>query len=929
MTKRFIESDTFASLIPEIDKKAKKEKGPGRPPYWEMIFWWTRKPLISARAFTAAALLPENTSVVDFKRITRLSEDNPHKYQPITNGKFKQFTVLDPFAGFGSIPLEAKRLGVGKVIASDLLPTAYAFLKAVLEYPNYGERLISDVKKYGEELLKSIEEDVKELYGDASGFVGTWEVKCPHCGNYTPLVNKWWLLEIKGDEEEEESEEEEEEKVRSGEFRRLVFMKPEVNGRELRIRVTDLNKELGKRSLRAKKTKDRVIVDGKEYQVPEGNIVAKNSLAKCLFCNNIMPGKGDNWYVKEAIRDWNEKYEKYLNGEIDLDSLKNAKARPVILVKFKGEGKELQFEEIDQVDKERFWKTFEMLKEVDISKIPTERAAPYSSVMFGTWGLDKFFKIFNARQLVILSKIIDKLNDLREKMDFDDRHKDAVITYLAITFLNYVRYNCILTSVESTRTFIRNALSFRRFSFTWNWVEVSPLADIIGSFSRSLEHVIEGLEYLAQTNSTSVLDIVNSDVNELNLDPVDVIITDPPYANDVPYPEISDFYYVWLKRIIPLPYNTQWEELAPKDIAVEKPRGEVFGDKIGTYEYFRERLAQAFAKLDQFLKDDGLMVTFYNHTSPDAWISLLYGGWYYSKFKISAIHAITTEDENRVNARGTMSLNKSMVIVWRKKAEGQKLIQEAVKEALNYASTWVSTRLLGKERIIELSIDAYIEVLGKVLEILTKYEKLIGLKGEGVEAVENLITNYAFPVTAQALVEGLAKGVGTKINDPHAVFYTLVKVLLPPKRGGRRKMDSTTTIFLNITGNMDANELQESEIIEKEKDGVILNEPENDGTDMNSTLASLEKLPHVRDAINGKYEFKTPVQLLHYLEYEALKHGDKLQQIVNDLRNKTRFVDDAIAMAKIFAEVLNDNDVEKEPCKRIVGKKEGILKFTS
>jgi len=171
-----------------------------------MIFWWTRKPLISARAFTAAALLPENTSVVDFKRITRLSEDNPHKYQPITNGKFKQFTVLDPFAGFGSIPLEAKRLGVGKVIASDLLPTTYVFLKAVLEYPNYGERLISDVKRYGEELLKSIEEDVKELYGDASGFVGTWEVKCPHCGNYTPLVNKWWLLAIKGSEERKRRE---------------------------------------------------------------------------------------------------------------------------------------------------------------------------------------------------------------------------------------------------------------------------------------------------------------------------------------------------------------------------------------------------------------------------------------------------------------------------------------------------------------------------------------------------------------------------------------------------------------------------------------------------------------------------------------------------------------------------------------------------
>jgi putative DNA methylase len=755
------------------------------------------------------------------------------------------------------------------------------------------------------------------LYEDNSGFVGTWEVKCPHCGNYTPLVSQWWLLKI--------------EKNKSGEFRRIVFMKPQIKGNELRIKLVDLNKELKKQTIRATVTDNKVVVEGKEFELQEGNIDAKHSYAKCLFCNNVFPGKDDKWYVREAIKEWNEKYENYLNGEISLEELQNAKARPTLLVKFKGEGKDLEFEEINGDDMKKFWESFEKLRNIDINNIPTESVASYESRRTTiAWGMDKFYKLFDARQLIIFSKIIAKLNELRERIDSEEEYKEAIITYLTIAFLNHIRHNCMVTSVHPSRTFIAHALSSRGFAFTWNWVEISPLANIIGSLSRSLDHVVEGLEYLMQTNTDSKIEIINSDVNELTLsDKVDVIVTDPPYADDVPYPEVSDFYYVWLKRIIPFPYKTQWEEFVPRDIGVDKERSKAFGDGIGSYEYFRNRLTQAFSKLAEILKDDGLMVTFYNHTSPDAWISLLYGGWYYSKFKISAIHAITTEDETRVNARGTMSLNKSMVIVWRKKAEGQKLIQEAVKEALNYASTWVSTRLLGKERIIELSIDAYIEVLGKILETLTKYEKLIGLKGEGVEAIENLITNYAFPVTAQALVEGLAKGVGTKINDPHAVFYTLVKVLLPPKRGGRRKMDSTTTIFLNITGNIDANELQESEIIEKEKDGVILNEPENDGTDVNSTLASLEKLPHVRDAINGKYEFKTPVQLLHYLEYEALKHGDKLQQIVNDLRNKTRFVDDAIAMAKIFAEVLNDNDVEKEPCKRIIGKKEGILRFTS
>jgi Adenine-specific DNA methylase containing a Zn-ribbon len=249
--RRLIESDSFATLTPEIDKQAAREKGPGRPTYWEMIFWWTRKPLISARAFTAAALLPEDFPLDEFKRMIRLQNNGPrteipHKLQPITNGRFKGFTLLDPFAGFGSIPLEAKRLGIGKVIASELLPTAYVFLKAVLEYPKYGKKLIDDVKKYGDELLKSLENYVKELYEDNSGFVGTWEVKCPHCGNYTPLANQWWLMAMKGNEGENE------ERVESGKFKRIVFMKPEINGGNLRINVVDLNKELNRQSITAK-----------------------------------------------------------------------------------------------------------------------------------------------------------------------------------------------------------------------------------------------------------------------------------------------------------------------------------------------------------------------------------------------------------------------------------------------------------------------------------------------------------------------------------------------------------------------------------------------------------------------------------------------------------------------------------------------------
>ncbi|MFP3203748.1 MAG: DUF1156 domain-containing protein, partial [Sulfolobus sp.] len=829
--KRLIESDAFAELIPLIDKEAAREKGPGRPPYWEMIFWWTRKPLISARAFIAAALLPENFPVNEFKRMIRLPDSSkseiPHKLQPITNGRFNYFTLLDPFAGFGSIPLEAKRLKVGKVIASELLPTAYVFLKAVLEYPKYGIKLLDDLKKYGKELIKSIEDDVKILYGESSGFVGTWEVKCPHCGNYTPLVNQWWLLALKGSEDEEEESEEE---VKSNNFKRLVFMKPEVSGKQLRIEVIDLNKELNRKTIPAKKTKDRVIIDGKEYRVPEGNVSAKKSYAKCLFCNTTFPGKGGKWYVREAIRDWNEMYEKYLNGEISLEELRNAKARPTLLVKLKGEGKDLVFEEINEDDMKKFWESFEKLRNIDINNIPTESVASYASRNTPiAWGMNKFYKLFNARQLIIFSKIITKLNELKERIKGDEEYKEAIITYLTIAFLNHIRHNSFLTLVEPTRKFIADALTFRRFAFTWNWVEISPLANIIGSLSRSLDHVIEGLEYLIQTNTDSKIEIINSDVNELTLsDKVDVIVTDPPYADDVSYPEVSDFYYVWLKRIIPFPYKTQWEEFAPRDIGVDEERSKVFGDDIGSYEYFRDKLAQAFKNLAEILKDDGLLITFYNHTSPDAWVSLLYAGWFVSKFRITTTHAVTTEDERRITARATtISLDKSIVIVWRKRAEGSKLIHEIRKEAISKVSDWVSNMLSNQK--LKLSTDTYIEVLGKVLSVFTQYEKILGLRGEGIDAVEDLVTNYVFPTTAQAIIEGLSKGIGVRISDPYTVYYVLVKLLIPPSTKGVRKLDSNTLTFLNISsGSLDVKDLQSKGVIrvEGKNNTIALVEPE-------------------------------------------------------------------------------------------------------
>jgi len=228
-------------------------------------------------------LLPEKTSVGEFlygigvrRRGKRadgriIFDGAPHRVKPRYH--FEGVRLLDPFAGFGSIPLEGLRLGLD-VTAVELLPVAYVFLKAVLEYPaKYGERLVRDVERWGQWVTERLKEDplIRELYeDDVAVYIGSWEVKCPHCGRWTPLVGNWWLARVKADEG----------------YARLAWMEPAVDGDEVKIRVVDLNKVLGDKAVKEARVSGlRITAGGKEFRVPESNIEARREKAVCLLCH--------------------------------------------------------------------------------------------------------------------------------------------------------------------------------------------------------------------------------------------------------------------------------------------------------------------------------------------------------------------------------------------------------------------------------------------------------------------------------------------------------------------------------------------------------------------------------------------------------------------------------------------------------------------
>jgi len=225
--KSFIEVDF---PIREVSEESAREKNIRHGHICTLHIWWARRPLASSRASIYAALTPEPKNEEDRLKksqfIASLSKWENSLNKELINKARKEILeanggvppkVLDPFAGGGSIPLEALRLGC-ETYASDLNPVAVLIEKCTLEYPQkYGQPkrvksgdlagdkeinpLLEDVKKWGNWVLEEAKKEIGEFYpSDPDGSIpvgNIWArtVKCqnPPCGAEIPLVRQTWL----------------------------------------------------------------------------------------------------------------------------------------------------------------------------------------------------------------------------------------------------------------------------------------------------------------------------------------------------------------------------------------------------------------------------------------------------------------------------------------------------------------------------------------------------------------------------------------------------------------------------------------------------------------------------------------------------------------------------------------------------------------
>ncbi|ENN96002.1 hypothetical protein J422_04655 [Methanocaldococcus villosus KIN24-T80] len=937
--RRFIENPKFP--IREINEKSEKEKGPARPPYWEMVFYWTRKPLIGVRSVIAGALLPYDIGVERFKKLVCLDENTPHRFNPrIPNDLKKYFEgkkLLDPFAGFGSIPLEGLRLGL-EVTAVELLPTTYIFLKAVLEYPKkFGKSLIKDVEKWGNWITEQLKNDpeIKELYDeDVAVYIGTWEIKCPHCGKWTPLIGNYWLARVKDNKKG---------------YKRLAFMKAVKKEDKVDIEVVDVNKIAKENNLslnEAKVDKNKIKIGDLELVVPNANIEPKRNQAICLYCGNIIKfadkvgnhyiekpkNKDVDFYVKFALRKYHEGDESF--------------ARQRLLVKVKIKDRDLEFEPATEEDNIKLEKAKEKVRKL-IEKgdpdVPSEPISYYSvRYLFPIlYGMTEWYKLFNPRQLLTLVKIVKLIREVGKRVEEEklkegwDKEKafeyaEAIATYLSVALINYVDFNSMQTYWEVVWLTNKRTIAVRGISMMWNWCDVVPTSALaVGSFVKSIQKELRGIDYLTSAlapssqktltdfTKTNTIKVLQGDATSLNLgEKFDLIVTDPPYADDVPYTELSDFYYVWLKRalsdvednkLVPRFHKeaffkmigkkykeikTQWQEFAKREVSKNSGRFMNENNKNKVAEkHFENLFSQAFISMKNHLKDDGLLITYYAHTNPESWATLLEAGWKRAKLTITRAIPLSTESKQSIVSRGKLSLDTSIIAVWKKKT---------LKDKILISNLIPKLREKGKETAELLikhgqhDLDLLYGVMAGILEEVTQYNEIVS--PEGKLTTKDILERYIYPLTIYSIIDAISKEKeGTlKILSKPGLFYTTYKILF-----GNKTLGSGDLILLNISTGIDARNAVEYKLIKRDDKGFVLNSP-----DLIKELD--EKYLYqflIEKNINPTNpEIKTSIDILHLLEYYAFAYPiSTFKSNLEELRNKyPTETEEAINIAKLI-----------------------------
>ena len=736
--------------IAVVSRHAAREKSIRHGHPSTLHLWWARRPLASCRAMLLALLLPDpcdehcpEAFKQEAREILKAVQQPPENDAELRKallkfiGDFANWDlaanptylaasrelvraahgeepplVVDPFAGGGSIPLEALRLGC-EAFASDLNPVACLILKVMLEdIPRHGPGLAEELRKVGGEIKTAAEKELADLYptdpDGATPIAYLWArtVRCeaPNCGAEIPLMRSLWLCK----------------KPKRKRALRANVVRPK--GRLPRIEF-------------------EVFEPKADKDVHAGTVT--RAKASCLCCGIVLPPERVRAQLSEQC------------GGADVifndrgKRIGGARMTAVVTLKPGETGRHYRLP--TNVDYAAVHEAHSRLADIldgwerdgkqGLCPVPDEPTPAGGGSGAGRafsvqrYGILRWGDLFTARQktaLVVLGNACDSISE-----------HDGINQFMGVLLSGVIDRNVSLATwrPQADQEKIEHLFARQALPMAWDFGEAVPLSDSTGSFSDRLDILIRTISAMSGTELNSG-QVQPADATQYPLpdESVGIWFTDPPYYDAIPYSDLSDFFLVWLKRTLPghpllrAPFDPD-NPLSPKAHEAVQDETKECDGRVKDRGFFEDTMGDAFAEGRRVLREDGIGSVVFAHKTTEGWEALLSGmirgGW-----AITGSWPIATEMGSRLRARDSAALATSVHLVCRPRSDDAPVGDwaDVLRELPIRVSDWME-RLQGEG---VRGADLVFACIGPALEIFSRYRAVETAEGHEVGLPEYL-----------------------------------------------------------------------------------------------------------------------------------------------------------------------------------------------